>query len=422
MTIGLPSQPPKRPWWSGQLAGLVLGCAALAGADEPTGFELEPVVTGLAVIDLASIPGEQAMALSTTQGVVYELRDGMVSALPLLDISDRVVCCGEQGMAAFAFHPQFPSTPYLYALYTSTEPPLLAHRNSVLGRFTWDSGLGEFDASSEELVLRIGQPAPNHNANDLAFGPDGMLYIATGDGGGQGDKFGNGQNGSTLNGKVLRIDVDSTSPYAVPVDNPFVGDAGVLDEIWSLGLRNPWRIGFDRVTGDLWIADAGQDRWEEIDLAPAGVGGQNFGWNEMEGFECYQPGCDSGAFDPPELVYCHPGVMGCGIEDCAVVGVRRYRGHRAPALVGRLVYVDYCSGRIRVGTEDAGSWSGEILYDGDEFFLMLGEDARGELYVSTSTTLYRVQGLPAGFSDGFESGDTSAWSDATFDSGAGATR
>ena len=386
------------------------------GRADLTGVELIPVVEMVAPVDIGGFgDGSDRLIVADNRGFLFVVLGGVVDSQPILDIEDRVVCCGEQGLAAFAVHPEFPATPHLYALYTSIEPPILEHRNSVLSRFTWDEERSTFDAASEKVVLRVAQPAPNHNGNDLEWGPDGMLYVATGDGGGQGDKFGNGQNGAVFNGKILRIDPDGGDPYAVPNDNPFVGDPSVLDEIWALGLRNPWRIGFDRSTGDLWIADAGQERWEEANRVAPGTSGANFGWSEMEGDECHQPGCDPGLYDPPEVTYCHGNVDGCPtFDDCAIVGARRYRGHTAPGLIGRVVLVDFCSGRVRVARELEGGWEVQALYDGEELFWSLGEDDRGELYVlSSDGWVYRLQGLPSGFADGFESGGTTGWSQTT---------
>jgi glucose/arabinose dehydrogenase len=260
---------------------------------------------------------------------------------PFLDIATRVTSGGEQGLLGLAFHPDFPTDPRFFVDYTDLQG------DTVVSEFRVDGAdPGAADRDSERVLVHIHQPFANHNGGGVVFGPDGMLYIATGDGGSGGDPLGNGQRLDTLLGKILRIDVDGSvagtgQPYRIPVDNPFVGVTGAQPEIWLTGLRNPWRIRFDAETGDLWIGDVGQSAWEEIDVARAGAKGINFGWNKMEGFHCYAPsnGCDQRGLTLPVAEYGHD--LGC-----AVIGGVVVRGSDQPLLDGRYVFADSCSGNF----------------------------------------------------------------------------
>jgi glucose/arabinose dehydrogenase len=276
-----------------------------------------------------------------------------------------------------AFHPNYAENGLFYVNYTDRQG------DTVISRFSmpagWDAGSAPVaDPGSETKLLTLDQPAANHNGGHLAFGPDGYLYIGTGDGGGAGDRYGNGQNGATLLGAMLRLDVDNGAPYAVPPDNPFVGNAAVRDEIWAIGLRNPWRYSFDRLTGDLYIADVGQNVYEEVDLQPASQGGgQNYGWPIMEASHCFPADsqCDQAGLTLPLLEYDHT-------QGCSVTGGYVYRGEQFPGLQGVYVFGDYCSGRI---------WGVRALAGGDPQVVQLaradvqlssfGEDERGELYL-----------------------------------------
>jgi glucose/arabinose dehydrogenase len=213
------------------------------------------------------------------------------------------------------------------------------------------------------------------------FGPDGKLWIGTGDGGSAGDPRGNAQNRGVLLGKMLRVDVDSGDPYGIPPDNPFVGQQGTRPEVWGLGLRNPWRYSFDRATGDLWIADVGQNSWEEVNLVPAGSrGGINFGWNRMEGTHCFPPSanCDRAGLQLPIHEY---GTRDRG--NCSITGGYVYRGRAYPAMVGGYFYGDYCSGRIwALAPRGDGTWENVELLDTNLQITSFGEDEAGELYVT----------------------------------------
>ena len=254
---------------------------------EALGLSLEPVVDRL-VSPLAVThagDGSGRIFVLEQRGQIRIVRDGQLLGDPFLNIGDRLTAGGEHGLLGLAFHPDFPDDPRFFVNYTDLEG------DTVVSSFTAEAGADRADGDSEVVLLRIDQPYPNHNGGALAFGPDGYLYISTGDGGAGGDPHDNGQRMDTLLGKILRIDVDGGSGdarYAVPPDNPFVDQSDALPEIWHLGLRNPWRMSFDRETGDLWIGDVGQGSWEEVDVARAGTGGLNFGWNQVEGFECFE--------------------------------------------------------------------------------------------------------------------------------------
>jgi glucose/arabinose dehydrogenase len=224
----------------------------------------------------------------------------------------------------------------------------------------------------------VNQPAANHNGGHLAFGPDGYLYVGLGDGGGGGDQFGNGQNGRTLLGAMLRLDIDADQPYAVPASNPFVGDAAVRDEIWAIGLRNPWRYSFDRLTGDLYVGDVGQGRYEEIDFqSGTGHGGENYGWPVMEGVHCFPEDktCDQAGLTWPVKEYDHS-------QGCSVTGGYVYRGQKFPLLTGIYLFGDYCSGKIwGLAASGDGGWRVAELAQADVRLSSFGEDEAGELYL-----------------------------------------
>lgn len=314
-------------------------------------------------------------------GRIKILRDGRVKARPFLDLSNKVRAGGEQGLLGLAFHPNYTRTGRFFVNYTDRAGDTIVARYRVSGR------PGRADPSSERILLEIAQPFSNHNGGHVAFGPDGYLYIATGDGGSGGDPHGNGQSLDTLLGKLLRVDVSGRRGYRVPPDNPFVDRDGVRPEIWAYGLRNPWRFSFDRATDDLWIADVGQSKLEEIDVARAASGGGvNYGWNIMEGSECFDaPACDRSGLELPVAEYSHT-------EGCSVTGGYVYRGTRIPALVGGYVYADYCSGNIWILDSSAPREGATRALDTDHRISSFGENERGELFVvDHAGTLLRVR-------------------------------
>jgi glucose/arabinose dehydrogenase len=248
--------------------------------------------------------------------------DGTVAELPFLDITDRIASGGERGLLGLAFHPDYPANGRFYVDYTDR------NGDTVVSEFTRSSDTTA-DPASEKVIFTVDQPFANHNGGMVAFGPDGAMYVGMGDGGSGGDPNGNGQNDDTLLGKLVRVEFGADGEPGPPT-------------IWDKGLRNPWRFSFDRQTGDLWIGDVGQGQHEEIDAEPAGQGGHNYGWNIMEGAACFLPptGCDKTGLTMPVATYDHGG------ENCTVIGGYVYRGTALPALAGRYLYADYCSGNV----------------------------------------------------------------------------
>lgn len=320
--------------------------------------------------------GSQRLFIVEKRGIIRILRDGALIGTPFLDISDRVGSSGsEQGLLGLAFHPGYADNGLFFVNYTDLAG------NTVISRFSVTAEPDQANPDSELVLLTLEQPASNHNGGHLAFGPDGFLYIGMGDGGAAGDKFRNAQNGQTLLGAILRLDVAHASeaqPYAIPVDNPFIGDPTVRDEIWAIGLRNPWRYSFDRVTGDLYIADVGQDTYEEINIQPAdSTGGENYGWPIMEGQHCYPGGgaCSQADLALPVVEYQHS-------YGCSVAGGYVYRGQEFQTLTAIYFFGDYCSGRVWGLMRSAdGGWQVAQLAQGSIALSSFGEDEEGELYV-----------------------------------------
>lgn len=305
---------------------------------------------------------------------VFENSEDTLTAEVFLDIKDRVLFGGEQGLLGLAFHPNYASNGFFYVDYTAENP-----RRTVISRFSVSQGNpDQADNNSEQVILEVAQPYSNHNGGQIAFGPGGYLYVALGDGGSGGDPQGNGQDRSILLGSILRIDVDVASEgreYGIPADNPFVGNTqGFREEIYAYGLRNPWRFSFDPVTGWLWTGDVGQDRLEEIDIIEKG---RNYGWNIMEGNLCYSPseGCNRTGLELPLWEYGRD----LGIS---VTGGFVYRGSKFPDLVGAYIYGDYGSGRIWAleynGADDPVNVE---LLSTNLNIASFGVDAENELYV-----------------------------------------
>jgi glucose/arabinose dehydrogenase len=283
------------------------------------------------------------------------------------------------------FHPSFTSSGDVFFSYTVSGmggTPL----TSIISSFHMAPG-GTIDPSSENLILSVDQPETNHNGGCLAFGPDDFLYIGIGDGGGRGDPFNNGQDTTTLPGSILRINVDGGSPYVIPAGNVFAGSSTDRPEIYAWGLRNPWRFSFDRVSGDLWVGDVGQNAWEEIDII---MSGGNYGWNILEGNHCYPADpCDDMGLVPPFFEYSHDG------GDRSVTGGYVYHGNGLPSLAGMYIFGDYVSGRIWA-VETSGSSEGSTLLDNTSLKVVsFAEDRSGELYVvDFNGGLYRIVPLP----------------------------
>jgi glucose/arabinose dehydrogenase len=340
--------------------------------------ELQPVVGGLDTpVGLANAgDGSGRMFALEKAGRIRVIRDGALEPVPFLDLTDRVgAVSSEQGLLGLAFHPRYAENGLLFVNYTNFDG------DTVVSRFSVSADPVKADPGSEVVLLTVDQPARNHNGGHLAFGPDGFLYVGLGDGGAAGDQFGNGQNGQTLLGALLRLAVDGVEPYGVPDSNPFVGRPGWRSELWAIGLRNPWRFSFDRQTGDLYIGDVGQNRYEEVDFQPAGAaGGQNFGWPIMEGKHCFpaDQSCDQTGLALPVWEYEHS-------QGCSVTGGYVYRGQDFPALGGVYLFGDYCSGRIwgmAPGFETGGTaWRVAQVGQADVRLSAFGEDENGELFV-----------------------------------------
>jgi glucose/arabinose dehydrogenase len=347
-------------------------------------FELVPTLAWATfdrMLGLSTIPGSEGKAVVVTQGGMIWLGSVEGDSSPTIfgDISDRLVKRpgNEEGLLGLAFSPDFPADGRVYLYYTAGDP-----RRSVLSRFQVVDGA--IDPESEHLLLEVRQPFSNHNGGQLAFGPDGYLYVAVGDGGSGGDPQGNAQNLSTLLGSILRLDV-SGEGYRAPADNPFVAMADARPEIYAYGLRNPWRFSFDRATGELWAADVGQDRWEEVDHI---VSGGNYGWNVTEGLECFlSPDCDKSGLQMPRAVYGHD-------TGCSVTGGYVYRGASMPELNGWYLYGDFCSGRIWAANTADDSLP-VLLAETGQPIATFGELADGEVVALTfANAIYRLQHKP----------------------------
>jgi glucose/arabinose dehydrogenase len=341
---------------------------------DANGYYWRPVVNQLDhPLGLTSITQHPKSIFVLEQtGKVRIIQEGQLISLPFLDIQDRVRSqSSEQGLLGMAFHPEYDKNGFFFVNYTDF------NGNSVVSRFSVST---EDDkqavATSEKILLQVEQPYANHNGGMLAFGPDQYLYIGLGDGGSAGDPLYNGQSKETLLGKILRIDVDGGEAYSVPPQNPFA-EGGGKPEIWIYGLRNPWRFSFDRVTGDLYIGDVGQNDWEEIDFIPYGEGrGLNLGWNFMEGNHPYLPGGENEpGLIPPAFEYAHN-------QGCSVTGGVVYRGLSLPAWQGVYLLGDYCSGIIWGLLRDTnGQWQSQELFQTGAQITSFGEAVDGEVYI-----------------------------------------
>jgi glucose/arabinose dehydrogenase len=346
-----------------------------------SGFQA-PVYLAQPVTDVS---GGSRLFVVEKPGRIRLIKDGNVQAAPFLDITDRVGSGGsEQGLLSVAFPADFASSRTFYVDYTDLDG------NTVVARYRVDPQTpDQADPNSEQKLLHIQQPAANHNGGQLQFGPDGYLYIGMGDGGRAGDPWGNAQNPGVLLGKLLRIDVSGAESHTIPDGNPLLGQADAQPEIWAIGLRNPWRFSFDRATGDLYIADVGQNTYEEVDFQPTNSsGGENYGWNTMEGNHCYQPssGCNTSGLVLPAAEYDHS-------QGCSITGGYVYRGTRYPELSGVYFFGDYCSGNLWGLRQEASSqWQTALLQNSGLSISSFGQDAAGELYVLDygDGTIYRL--------------------------------
>jgi len=345
----------------------------------PPALGLSAFVSGVASPVGMEVPNDDSGRLFVLEqgGRIRIIQNGVLVATPFLDITSKIESGGEKGLLGLAFHPSFSSNRRFFVYYTRR---LSLQLQSVFSEYAASSSNpNQADASSERILLVVNQPFDNHNGGQLAFGPDGFLYIGLGDGGSEGDPQGNGQNLQTLLGKILRIDVDGAfapgKQYAIPADNPFTPPGG-LPEIWAYGLRNPWRFSFDRATGKLFAGDVGQNSFEEVDIITRAG---NFGWNKMEASHCYPPGslCSTAGLILPIMEYAH---NSSGGE--AIIGGFVYRGSAIAGLAGAYVFGDLSSGHIWAGVQDSsGNWSQTLVLNHNLTVSSFGQDSAGELYL-----------------------------------------
>lgn len=368
---------------------LIAGCGGSTGAPQSSlHLALQLMATGFASpVDLEQ-PNDGSGRLFIVQqgGVIRIIQNNQTLATPFLDISAKVTNSGEMGLLGMTFHPSFNTNRRFFVNYVRTSAGQI---QSVIAEYLASAANANVsDPASERILLIVNQVGnfTNHKAGQLAFGPDGFLYFGLGDGGSGGDPNGNGQNTFTLLGKMMRIDVNSLSPglqYGIPPDNPFVGGGG-LPEIWAFGFRNPWRFSFDRVTGRQFVADVGQDAFEEIDIVTRGG---NYGWNTMEGLHCFNPssGCNQTGLALPIAEYSHS-------EGAAVIGGFVYRGQNFPSLRGVYVFADFGTGTIWGLTENpANTWTRSVLLSPRQSPTSFGQDQAGELYmVDLSGAIFKV--------------------------------
>lgn len=360
--------------------------AALSVASGATALGLAPVGHGFKdALAVVQAPGEARLLVVTRTGEVRPITQRGTPGPIWLDLRDRVGSRSiEQGLLGLAFAPDFATSGRLYVGYTNRSG------DSRVVELQSRPGATRVSTRTARVVLRQRQPYTNHNGGSLQFGPDGMLYIGFGDGGGQSDPDGTSANPATWLGKILRIDPSRRDPgkaYAVPDGNPFVRIPGALPEVWHRGLRNPWRVTFDSVTGAMWIGDVGQNAVEEIDRAPAGVGGLDFGWSRREGTDDFKGGPRSATETDPVAQYRH------GDDGCSVTGGYVQRGGRVPTLEGMYVYGDWCSGKTWAIPADGSGPSREITGQLGRLpgLTSFGKDRAGNIYAVTSKTVTRIR-------------------------------
>jgi glucose/arabinose dehydrogenase len=386
------------------LAGFAAAALAAAAAAQPA-ITLTPLGSGgivSAPLHVANAhDGSGRIFVVSQEGIIKVYKNGAYLSTPFLDVTSLVTYEDEQGLLSMDFDPNYTTNGYFYVYYVDK---LTTPGSVTIARYSVSAGDPDVaDPNSALIILVIPNPFDDtHRGGRLEFGPDHLLYIGVGDSGGVGDPENRAQNTDSLFGKLLRIDVHGTgavpcgqsdpAPYAIPPSNPFVGVADTCEEIWAYGFRNPWRYSFDRSTGDMFLADVGEDAWEEIDMQPAGdAGGENYGWRLMEANHCYDPptGCDDGSLTHPIIEYAHSATR------CAVIGGFRYRGTLVPDLAGMYVFGDLCSGEVFGATESGGTWTMQVLKDTTYVVSGFGEDEAGELYLTGLTGLvYRIEQTP----------------------------
>ncbi len=348
-------------------------------------LELIEVASGLPdIVDIAHA-GDERIFCVLQSGTIRIVQNDVVSPTPFLNITSQVVSGGERGLLGLAFDPNYADNGYFYVHYTA---PGGSGITTIARYSVSDSDPNVADPTSQQIIYTYQQPANNHNGGDLDFGPDGHLYISLGDGGGAGDTQNNAQTLSNPLGALLRIDVSGGGVgYEVPEENPFFTAGGnVLPEIFAFGLRNPWRIGFDALTGDLWLGDVGQNEWEEIDFWPYGEdynSGPNFGWRCREGLVPFNmSGCDATLESYVDPLVVHPTTGSW----CSIVGGRVYRGSLYPSLYGHYIYTDYCAGLFySLFPDGAGGWENELLLSDEFGFTVIAEGHDLELYAGNKS-------------------------------------
>lgn len=380
----------------------VLGLAARAQDDEPVtlldtapaldSFKLTLVASGFErplLVTHAGDGSKRAFIVEQT-GRVWVLKDGEISSSPFLDLSDRVTQAvtrgySEEGLLGLAFHPDFAENGLLYVSYNDRNNTSIVSRVQLA-----ENNPDVADRSTEQVLMTLRQPYRNHNGGHIAFGPDGYLYISFGDGGSAGDPLDTGQNPADWYGSILRIDVDSGDPYGIPEDNPYFTDSSFAQEVWSYGLRNVWKFSFDRATGDLYLADVGQNMWEEVNFQPAdSPGGENYGWSDYEASAPYAVGTPPPGMVYPFAEYRH------SAGNCSVTGGYVYRGKQLPQLQGVYFFGDFCTGQIWASWRDAnGEWQTAEAMNAGFQISSFGEDEDGELYVvNYGGEVYRIDPL-----------------------------
>lgn len=356
-----------------------------SSAAQRVSIAMQEIARGLTdPVYLTSPSGDGRLFVVEQAGRIVILKDGRAIPRAFLDITSKVQSGGERGLLSVAFHPQYRRNGFLFVNYTDQ------NGDTNIERYTVSRDPDVADVKSARLILKIHQPYSNHNGGMNLFGPDGMLYIGMGDGGSQEDPHSNGQNANVLLAKLLRINVDQDT-YSAPAANPYARGGG-RPEVWAIGLRNPWRFAFDAKDGNLYIADVGQNRYEEVNVVPMNRAGLNYGWNVMEGFSClHGSSCNQTGLQRPALVYSHS-------DGCSITGGFVYRGSAIPQLAGHYFYADYCkswlrsfkyaNGRITEQTE----WPVTKLSSIASF----GVDAMGELYaVSHNGVIYKMAAAPS---------------------------
>ncbi len=362
---------------TGSNTGIVPGESAAPGT-----FALMEVASGLSnPLYLTAPVADARLFVVEKAGRIRIVKNGTLVATPFLDITSKVSSGSEQGLLSVAFHPSYSSNGFLYVNYTNTSG------DTRVERYTVSLNPDVANPASAKTIFAIDQPFSNHNGGLNLFGPDGFLYVGMGDGGSGGDPQGNGQNKNALLGKLLRINVDQGDPYSIPANNPYANGGGRA-EVWAYGLRNPWRFAFDKTSNLLYIADVGQNAYEEINVVATNRTGVNYGWNIMEGASCFgSSSCNQSGLQQPVVTYNRDGGA------CTVIGGMVYRGTAVPQLAGHYVYADYCAGWIRSfkWTNGAVSNPTEWQTSAHGNILSFGEDSAGEMYIlSANGRVYKI--------------------------------